>query len=345
MKDVVWLHIGPHKTGSSAIQKALQDYDDGTTRVARLGRPNHSIALTAAFKIDLTQSLIFTRMGIDAEAAGKLRAETLNRLVEELAGPAARLVLSAEAVSNFTAADFEALTSFLMPFTRDIRVLAYARAPIDMLSSLVQQRIRSGRTEALPDDYLYRSRFGSAVQVLGAEKVQVGRFDPASFVGRSLIRDVYNRLQLTASPPEDQLVHAGLSRAALAVLLDWNASEGAAQGSPERVRARNRVINLLGATFPGRFRLSPDIVRGLVQKPDLEWLFQTFGIDFRDNCQSETRDGDLRSLDDFKADLREVESKVVELAQGYGLDLGDASAASALTALYRMFQAQPRAPR
>lgn len=79
MKDVVWLHIGPHKTGSSAIQKALQDYDDGTTRVARLGRPNHSIALTAAFKIDLTQSLIFTRMGIDAEAAGKLRAETLNR--------------------------------------------------------------------------------------------------------------------------------------------------------------------------------------------------------------------------------------------------------------------------
>lgn len=42
-KDIV-LHIGMAKSGSTAIQTALNGYREGTTRYARLGR-NHSIPM------------------------------------------------------------------------------------------------------------------------------------------------------------------------------------------------------------------------------------------------------------------------------------------------------------
>jgi len=44
MKEVI-LHIGQHKTGSTSIQFNLQDFDDGKSRYAQLGHPNHSVPL------------------------------------------------------------------------------------------------------------------------------------------------------------------------------------------------------------------------------------------------------------------------------------------------------------
>ena len=50
MKDTIWLHIGTHKTGSTALQRSLATYDDGTTRFARLGTPHHSAPMAILFR-------------------------------------------------------------------------------------------------------------------------------------------------------------------------------------------------------------------------------------------------------------------------------------------------------
>ncbi|MEM0978577.1 MAG: hypothetical protein AAGJ34_13665 [Pseudomonadota bacterium] len=47
MKSVI-LHIGLHKTGTTAIQHAFSGYDDGTTVYGRFGDPNHGSAIITA---------------------------------------------------------------------------------------------------------------------------------------------------------------------------------------------------------------------------------------------------------------------------------------------------------
>ncbi len=48
-KELVWLHIGTHKTGTTAIQTGLKSFDNGVTRYARMGSANHTAVMSALF--------------------------------------------------------------------------------------------------------------------------------------------------------------------------------------------------------------------------------------------------------------------------------------------------------
>lgn len=338
MKQTLWLHIGPHKTGTSSIQQAMQTYDDGVTRYARLGPSNHSVALTCAFRTALTESVALARHGISLSDAAGIGADTREVLQEELATPGQTLILSAEAMSLFTQTDFGALAGWVQTDVARLRVLAYARDPLGRLSSLVQQVVRAGGVDLDRLSFPYRDQFEAALAVFGRENLMVRRFDPKTFQGGSLIGDFCHCVG--ADPAGRDLAHlrSGLSREALGLLVKWNQTEDAQQGSTERFRARNRTINLLTRNFPGRFRLSPDFAARLLPEGDLDWLRDEIGIDFTADLRTaQALPDDLGSIDDLRVVSDQTRARLADLARNRGLAPEVTSVDGILTGLLQQF--------
>jgi hypothetical protein len=281
MKDTVWLHIGTHKTGTTAIQNTLKDYDDGTTRYARLMRPNHSLALSVLFRDPKGSMNSLRNQGITGAEAESWVAAARARLMEELDSPARQLVISAEGLCNFWAEDLTRLRDIIAPHTRSFRVLAYVRDPLGFASSMFQQLIKNGKGAFVLPDLAYRPRLEPALQVFGKDAVEVVRFDKSNLPGGDVIADFCARIGIDRSRLRLEPANERLSAAATGLIYGFNQRPESKLGTKARFRARYALIERLAEALPGKLRLDPDLVRSRVERADLDWLAETWGVDFR----------------------------------------------------------------
>ena len=127
MPDHILLHIGMHKTGTTAVQEALAGYDDGQTRMAQLRHPNHSIQMLTCFAQDPTKYHVWVRQGIEPDRVLRIRAAMRRELQDELALPRRQLVISGEEMSLMRPPSVLEMADFFAPCTADVSVLAWLR--------------------------------------------------------------------------------------------------------------------------------------------------------------------------------------------------------------------------
>lgn len=76
----VYLHVGMHKTGSTAIQSAFSGFDDGKTKYADLGYQNHSIPFCTAFSGDYQDYHIWKSVGLTPDQIEQKKRDCLERI-------------------------------------------------------------------------------------------------------------------------------------------------------------------------------------------------------------------------------------------------------------------------
>ena len=152
----VFLHIGAPKTGTTAIQSAFSNGREALERAGfhyLSGDRNHSERLALAFwREDDAQKLNRLR---HAEGARFSQFALRDALDDEIARSAPRdMIVSAEGLLDFTPEEVENLVTFLQSRFDRLRVIAYARHPVDWMQSAGQQGVKwSGDTL----DDLFRS--------------------------------------------------------------------------------------------------------------------------------------------------------------------------------------------
>lgn len=139
------LHIGPHKTGTTAVQRMLAEARQ--TLLAQGwampdGHENHSFLLSLLFWDADSLPRIGRLFWRDtADRLDAFRAARMSEF-EQIAATAQNLVLSAEEVSRFRPDESRRLIAFLQQHFDDVRVIAYARDPEDWLDSAAQQHVK-----------------------------------------------------------------------------------------------------------------------------------------------------------------------------------------------------------
>ena len=174
--DTLVLHIGPHKTGSTYIQKRLLENRDA---FAAMG-------------------VVYPDVGIDiqyghhriAELAKHRDAEGLRQILGSVETAQARcLILSSE---NFDQLGVDEIAEFkgILPEAGEVRVIYYVRNPTDMLLSIWQENVKHGATRsffefaephisrplasALLNNTIVLDRYR---KVFGAERIRVLNYD------------------------------------------------------------------------------------------------------------------------------------------------------------------------
>jgi hypothetical protein len=240
--------------------------------------------------------------GITGAAAETWISTARARLKEDLGSPARQLVISGETMSSFETADFERLRDAIAPHTRAIRVLAYLRDPLGFASSMFQQMVKNGQKTFSVPDLKYRPRLEPALRVFGLDAVDVVMFDKDTLPGGDVITDFCARIGIDRSRLTNKIANERLSAATIGLIYGFNQLAESKIGTKARFRARYALIERLAVALPGKLRLDPDLVRKRVDPADLDWLAETWGVDFRPGLLSAAHEADdIGNLSDLMA--------------------------------------------
>lgn len=184
-KPALCLHVGLHKTGSSAIQNYLFEHGDTLPGVQYLykDRPNASMWMLQACKRDLGSLPVYRHKNLSPEHLDLVRSRARKRLQQSAAGVSAPLaILSAESISLFSEAETADLRDLLAPHFATITVVQYVRPLKSRLESAFQEKLKH-RYVALDDPFTlnYFRRAKVLADVFGRDSLRIFKFADALF--------------------------------------------------------------------------------------------------------------------------------------------------------------------
>ncbi|SFD66469.1 hypothetical protein SAMN04515678_102183 [Roseivivax sediminis] len=299
-----------HKTGSSAIQAGLSEYDDGETFYAPLGRPNQSAALVTAVSAGYRDYHVWRKAGLTAAEIDTRRDQARADIAAALARrDRRRAIFSGEDVSSLPRAEFAALVAWLAE-AGPVTLLVYLRDPADYAASALQQIIQGGARH-LPRRVTQRMRgVLTAAKATGARLI-VRDYRPDSFPQADVVADVCALLDLDRARCGTERPNTRMSATALRLLWQFNCGNPAFQGDPKLLRAHERLKHILRETFANAAPIPLEPFAGLADYDDIGWLRDTHGITYRDRSAGATAEDARRWLDEVPEDATKALAEVL----------------------------------
>ena len=241
MRPVVHLHVGMHKTGTTAIQSALAAHRGDPEVLRPEGRVNPMRVVGLAFRDPPPKQ--FLRPGDDP---AERRAAMRDVLAAALARSDRPAVLSSELFATLKPPQVADVLDLLRAHAARVEVIAYLRPPRGYLRSVVQQAVRT--VPLRPDSealmHGYRRSVGPWRRAADATLVS---YEAARAGADGLLGDFARRIGL----PSDGLravpdaSNPSLSLEATAVLAAWREVAGPASGA-EAIAAGLRLGAAMG---------------------------------------------------------------------------------------------------
>ena len=291
----LFLHVGMHKTGTSAIQNTLFaqrallaehgfGYFDAVV--------NHSALVFMAFAERPERSWHAARVGMkDPATLAATAAANRDRLQAFLErSPHPKLIISGEEISSLDPGGARRMLEFFRRHVGRITVIGFVRPPRSFIASALQQRIKGGKTVATIGQRLYpayRNRFSPYLQAGDLAETVLQMYAPGELVAGCSVATL---LSLIGAPPglHGQLTvrqeNASMSRTAVALCLAMNEQVPIFRnGLPNQERAKGLLDILMRVPGP-RFTMPAAVLDQLAARPavreDIAWMEQALGRSF-----------------------------------------------------------------
>ena len=139
MIEEILLHVGPPKTGSTSIQKWLQSMRDDllAQHIYTPSQENHTCLLRFFGRpiVSPNDDTELTRLDEVLKTGGN--PSFLKQKIT-------RVIISSEFLSGLTNLEAQRINSYLNLYTRNLRVFAYVRRPIESYRSGIQELLKKG---------------------------------------------------------------------------------------------------------------------------------------------------------------------------------------------------------
>lgn len=281
------LHIGPHKTGSTAIQNSLHRGREALRQQGVIYYASETLPIMALV-LRFAHDNLLASPGVRAhfprpQLARKWSRECWKDLAAQVADSDAHTcVVSSEHFAFFPREAAEKTVAALRAIFDDITLVAYARAPDSLYPSGLQQRVVSGaRLAALgtpgSKPYPLRGQIDAFASQMHPGKLRIRSFDRQNLVDGDVVRDFLSLIGSEGQAVDIPSVSANesLSGAAVAWLLTVNETWDRGKLLPER----DRVLGIL-RTSPRinalpKLKLSDPAVNAAIlarATEDIEWI-------------------------------------------------------------------------
>lgn len=308
MPERLILHIGMHKTGTTAIQEALAGYDAQGTRMARLRHPNHSIHMLTCFASDPTRYHVWVRQGLPPDRVLRIREAMRRELADELALPRQQLLISGEEMSLMLPPSIRDMAETLRARSPDVAVLAWLRPAASYIASALQQMIRAGQDHARLPRPSYRARFEAHAATFGRAAMVYRAYHP----GASSVGAFCDLVGIPRQEVADRRENVALSETALRLIWLLNRTGPPTTGTPARLAARSATIRHLALRFPGRLDLPAELVAGGIDAADIAWAEAETGLTLSQGLPDIDPDRAQRRLEAWLVDVTDAMDEALD---------------------------------
>ena len=247
LKSII-LHIGPDKTGSTAIQYTLAENVDllescGVLYSGGTGRNDKALAL--AFSKNIRRAL--SRNSGRKPKRDHGYVEKLQQRVKS--SSADHLILSHEGLIHLTAEELWALREFLTGMSERVIVVLYARDPFSYALSAMSQRVKTGRRawNYNPPVIAYQNHIEQWADVFGREALDVRLFSREVFPGGDVVLDF-----ISMSPLKEALSDLDVSK----LKQPFKGNPGF---SDLAIRVGDRIVAILGDAEAPKGKIFKDL--------------------------------------------------------------------------------------
>jgi hypothetical protein len=238
LKNII-LHIGPDKTGSTAIQRTLSGNNKLFESCGVLysgGSGQNDIELNLAFskvRSNARSHTLSCKKKRDHEYLEKLQQRVKTTSAEHL-------ILSHEGLIYLTIPEISMLQKFLMGLSERVTVVLYARDPFSYALSAMSQRVKTGRRAwaYLSPIVKYKDLLERWSVVFGREALEVRLYSRDNFPGGDVVLDFISMPVLKGALND-------LDTSNLKCQTEWNPSF-----SGLGVRVGDRIVEILGTDTP-----------------------------------------------------------------------------------------------
>lgn len=274
---IAFLHIGLHKTGTTSIQVAFHRYSSPDLFTPDLGDPNHSIELVNAFISDPMRYGQNVRMGRSYKECRRLAQATREALSAQLSRNETNVFLSGEGLIHLTREELEDLNAFLKRYVSEVRVIAFARNPVDFCSSAYAEQFKDGCLEFGVPLPRFREKFEKFMFVFGQNQMEVVRYGGRGF---DAVAHMADWLKVEA-PMSQEVTRANVGLSLNACRIFFKLARLMRDRTPYERRKVLRQVLPHAEKFSGpKFQFSADLLRDELDYDDINWLEESFGLSF-----------------------------------------------------------------
>lgn len=293
----LFVHIGSHKAGSTALQDSLLANRGSDAGFRYLHHPRlrtHSV-LAAMYKPFETLDHTIRLQMPDPEAVALVRRNFWQRIPEHFPD-ADNAVLSSEYLS---AVDADAVRRFrdeveAMGYGR-FRILLYVREAVSRFTSGIQQAVKFRNDVPRMDPRILYFNFREQIETWESVfpgEVEVRAFERGQLTGGCVVADAYNRISeffgIDAHPAKTVDSNRSMSTETLFCLYNLYRHLDTVQFSAAQVRVQADLYKQIerlvqeSVPSPSRIALRPALARMVYERhrADYDWLARHYGIRF-----------------------------------------------------------------
>lgn len=321
----VILHIGMHKTGTTSIQSALNNFDNGRVRYARLSDVNHSIPIYSLFSKNAHNYHIHKNMGRSRYSIDMFNGNTVTDLERELSMDRETIIISGEDISTLDANEVGALVTWLKARTKSLKVLAYVREPVGFASSAIQQYISGGMRKTFIPTPDYRKRFEAYTQCPEVASIEFVQFNKDMLVNESVVADFCSRVGLDGSGLKDNRTNESVSHECTQLLYHLNRFGIPTSGSPALVKTRKQFSHYLNQNFNGdSYKVPSELVWTYADMNDIRWMEETSGIQLSPTGMDNKVSAKTDSPEALEHAMEDIDKSTLRTLQGIVSDIDTA---------------------
>ena len=314
------VHIGMQKTGSSSIQRTLQErLESETFFYLDLALPNHSIPLVSLFRSNkmLNFHKKLNRTVDDIVKYNQSIKDSLIKNIQTSKYPI--MIISGETIPSLSKSELEEFRDFFSFYFEKITIISYVRTPKSYIESLFQQRVKGGIGKFNIEKYYpyYRNGFEKFDLVFGSKNVRLFKFDPKSFPNGNVVMDFCNRLGINMKVEETIRVNDSLSKEAISLLYIYRKYGSGYGVGANIVQIHNKMINRIANIGKTKIKFSPTLINHILEKnkDDILWMEKRLGTKLIENIHA--GENDIENEEDL---LLVNEETVSELKDIIGID-------------------------
>ena len=355
------LHIGVHKTGTTAIQEFFQENREALLKDHQIYFSkkwhNYTGPLRSVFQPSPEKYHFNVKKGVNtAPLAEQQNKSFLRDLHSDVsASEPGHLLISAEGLSTFDLGQVQALKAILDKSFAHYSIIAYLRHPVSWLPSSVQQNLKNGKTlEQIlrrPNNIKYRRKILPWISVFGRGAVVLRDYEFAKQTPLGSVSDFCDLLGVDAKRMHAPAMTSNESLTQTAALLLSQLNRLRPYYVDGRISS-DRVLNdyeTLMKIEGEKFALPADVLKEVENEcsQDLTWLEENCGFSFMNPGENERTkqdipDATLESIALALSDLcNERTVYLIRALKAEALNLWQSDPAGAIEKLKEIFEIDP----